>query len=324
VNSGFTAFLPARALRYILPTVLHRNVLIFHQAALGDFIVTWPLAMALSRIMPQSRIIYVTHSQKGKLAERVLRVESADAEGGWHALFSDAPQLPERAAKLLEGAHTVVSFSADSDDPLARGVARVAPHAKLVSLDTKKPGSGHVTQSLMQQLDAWPALAAAMQQMLRSVESRGTGFHLSPQDRIVIHPGAGKEANRWPAEKYLELIRKLRDAGKQVRVLLGEAELDRWPATLIGQFEALSDVHWPVTLLELLDELAGATAFVGNDSGPAHLAGIIGVSTIAIFGGADPTRWQPLGPRVQIIQDHSIAAIEMETVYTHVVRLAGD
>src|SRR6185295_7543783 len=61
------------------PTIPHRmalrrNILIFHQAALGDFIVTWPLAMALSRIMPQSRVIYVTHSQKGKLAERVLHL----------------------------------------------------------------------------------------------------------------------------------------------------------------------------------------------------------------------------------------------------------
>ncbi|HWP39838.1 MAG TPA: hypothetical protein VNL70_02845, partial [Tepidisphaeraceae bacterium] len=63
--------------------MLRRNVLIFHQAALGDFVVTWPIAMALSRIWPQSRIIYVTHGQKGALAERVLRVERADAEAGW-------------------------------------------------------------------------------------------------------------------------------------------------------------------------------------------------------------------------------------------------
>src|SRR4029078_8229445 len=99
--------------------MLRRNVLIFPQAALGDFIVTWPLAMALSRIMPQSRVIYVTHSQKGKLAERVLHVESADAEGGWHTLLTDSPELPERSAKLLDGAQVVLSFTAGQSDSFA-------------------------------------------------------------------------------------------------------------------------------------------------------------------------------------------------------------
>ena len=52
---------------------LRRNVLIFHQAALGDFVVTWPLAVALGRLFPQSRVLYVTHASKGQLAERAAR-----------------------------------------------------------------------------------------------------------------------------------------------------------------------------------------------------------------------------------------------------------
>src|SRR5438477_473470 len=87
-----------------------RNVLIFHLGALGDFVLTWPLAMALGRIYPQSRIIYVTHGQKGKLAEKVLHIESADVEGGWHHLFGTAANLPENQRKMLEGAHSVFSF----------------------------------------------------------------------------------------------------------------------------------------------------------------------------------------------------------------------
>ena len=40
-----------------------RNILLFHAGALGDFVVTWPLALALARLHPQSRVFYVT--QKG-------------------------------------------------------------------------------------------------------------------------------------------------------------------------------------------------------------------------------------------------------------------
>ena len=59
--------------------MLRRNVLIFHQGALGDFVLTWPLAMALSRLFPQSRVMYVAASQKGALAVVTLDAEELSA-----------------------------------------------------------------------------------------------------------------------------------------------------------------------------------------------------------------------------------------------------
>jgi ADP-heptose:LPS heptosyltransferase len=306
--------------------MLRRNVLIFHQAALGDFIVTWPLALAMSRIMPQSRIIYVTHSQKGTLAERVLRVESTDAEAGWHGLLipaPDQPRLPDKPAKLLEGAQVIISFTAGTEDKLADALMRAAPHAKVISLDPKRTSSGHVTHSLLEQLHDSKVLSEALDQMLRSVASRGVGYRLSPSDRIVVHPGAGKEANRWPAENFLELAQQFRQGAKRVRVLLGEVEIERWPRELIGQFEQVAEVVRPITLLDLLDEIAAANVFVGNDSGPAHLAGIIGVPTLALFGSSDPVRWRPLGPKVSVLHRDPISQIKVEDVYTEMQRLLG-
>jgi ADP-heptose:LPS heptosyltransferase len=143
------------------------------------------------------------------------------------------------------------------------------------------------------------------------------GYSLRPQDRFVIHPGAGKEPNRWPSEPFLELINRL---GEHVRVLLGEAEIERWPGALLSQFESACEVHRPATLLELLDEIASAKGFVGNDSGPTHLAGILGVPTVALFGPSDPTRWRPLGPRVKVLHSQPIEAISVESVYTELTR----
>src|SRR5687768_763206 len=99
-----------------------RNVLIFHLGALGDFILTWPLALALARIHPQSRIIYITHGQKGRLAEKVLRVESSDVETGWHHLFGSAADLPVNAKKMLEGSHAIFSFIASEGDQWSSNV----------------------------------------------------------------------------------------------------------------------------------------------------------------------------------------------------------
>src|SRR3954452_24977886 len=118
---------------------LRRNVLIFHQAALGDFIVTWPLAVALGRLFPQSRVLYVTHASKGQLAERVIGVESIDVEGGWHALYVDDPatELPEKCEQVLAGAHTIVSFFSSPNDAWERNVRLAVPDASLIRLTTK-------------------------------------------------------------------------------------------------------------------------------------------------------------------------------------------
>src|SRR3954471_22193614 len=110
---------------------LRRNILLFHQGALGDFILTWPIALALARLHPQSRIFYVTHAQKGKLAEKALRLDSLDIEGGWHHLFgADPADVPEPARKALEGAHSIYTFIASPGDAWSNNVVAIAPEAK--------------------------------------------------------------------------------------------------------------------------------------------------------------------------------------------------
>src|SRR3954447_5041861 len=85
--------------------MLRRHVLIFHQAALGDFVVTWPIAVALGRLFPQSRISYITAASKGQLAGRVIGVEAIDVERDWHLLHAQGTTLPEANVKTLAGAH---------------------------------------------------------------------------------------------------------------------------------------------------------------------------------------------------------------------------
>jgi heptosyltransferase-3 len=284
---------------------LRRNILIFHQGALGDFVVTWPLALGLGRVLAQSRIFYVAAGEKGALAERVLRVESVDVEGGWHQLFSQDPKLPEPALRLLQGAQWIISFIGGAEDLWSQNVKKLAPEANLVSLSTKpdSPFTGHVTQYLLEQLNPWPVLAAAMDQMLKAVAARGIGNPSArPNGPIVLHPGAGSGKKCWPAEGFLELARLLKESGREVEVILGEVELERWPSSQIVQFEKVANTQRPRTLLELLDRISTAGAFVGNDSGPGHLAGILGVPTVSIFGPTDPTAWHPLGPKVRIVQ----------------------
>src|SRR5580700_6035013 len=102
--------------------MLRRNVLIFLSGGLGDFVLTWPLAAALGRLHPQSRIIYVTDSSKGELAAKVLRLDVLDAETGWPALYSDPTKLPEQFGKVLIHCHSIYSFTSSVGDAWEKNV----------------------------------------------------------------------------------------------------------------------------------------------------------------------------------------------------------
>jgi ADP-heptose:LPS heptosyltransferase len=295
--------------------MLRRNVLIFHAGALGDFVLSWPLALALGRLYPQSRVIYVAAGEKGALAERVLRVDWTDIESGWHGLFREEPTLPEPAAKLFAGAHTIVSFIGRDDDQWSRNVRRLAPETNLIPLAPRPPQeyTGHASSHLLEQLRPHPVVHATLAQLLRSVAERGISAARKPE-AIVVHPGSGSPAKNWPRERFIELIERLKADGHSVRVTLGDAELERWGEDEIARFAKLADVRRPATYLDLLDELASARLFITNDSGPGHLAGIIGVPTICLFGPTDPNVWRPLGPRVVTLRAQPIESLPVETV----------
>ena len=294
--------------------VLRRNVLIFHTGALGDFILAWPLAMAAGRLFPQSRIICVTHAQKGVLAEKALRVEWADIEGGWHRLFSDG-ELPPPAGKTLAGAHTIFTFLGQPNDDWSRNVRAINPEVNLHYLRTQPPANfaGHASEYLLESLSSTPAVQKAVEQILRSVADRGLGVRTS-NELTLIHPGSGSREKCWPIPHFTELAKRLTASGHTVRFLIGEVERERFSASDLRQLMSAAPVVEPQNLIELYRELTFARAFIGNDSGPTHLASIMGVPTIALFGPTDPAVWKPLGPRVQVLRESSIEQITADDV----------
>jgi ADP-heptose:LPS heptosyltransferase len=77
-------------------------------------------------------------------------------------------------------------------------------------------------------------------------------------------------------------------------------------------------VQRPTTSVELLNHLSDAATFVGNDSGPGHLAGIVGIRTISLFASSDPSRWRPLGPDVHVLTGVP-DGLSVETVHQAVI-----
>ena len=112
--------------------------------------------------------------------------------------------------------------------------------------------------------------------------ARAFGWELAPPTagparavrRVVIHAGAGQSVRRWPLERFTSLAGHLQSAGYAVAVINRE--------------------HG--SLADLLEQLTQADAFIGNDSGPGHLAAALGIPTFTLFGPQLPETFRPVHP----------------------------
>jgi ADP-heptose:LPS heptosyltransferase len=67
-------------------------------------------------------------------------------------------------------------------------------------------------------------------------------------------------------------------------------------------------------LIELFETLQRASLYLGNDSGPTHLAALLALPTLALFGRDNDVTWRPLGPGVRLIKRLPLEEIEVEEV----------
>lgn len=128
----------------------------------------------------------------------------------------------------------------------------------------------------------------------------------------VIHPGASAPEKRWPVEKFTTIAKWLREKrGLQTLILLGPGEraIQQEVERQLG-----SPVIAPLDVVIAL--IAGAKLFVGNDSGPAHLATASGCPPAVIFGPTDSETWRPWQIRHRVVENpaKNISAITVEEV----------
>ncbi len=100
----------------------------------------------------------------------------------------------------------------------------------------------------------------------------------------------------WPLERYRSLVARLRARGFRVQVACDPDQRAWWLQA--GETEAAT----PHTVTQLMALADRAWAFIGNDSGPGHLAAFCGVPTFTLFGPQLPEWFAPLHPASQWIE----------------------
>jgi ADP-heptose:LPS heptosyltransferase len=126
----------------------------------------------------------------------------------------------------------------------------------------------------------------------------------TPQGRIVIvHTGWGSRLHLWPVEKWIALLKRLRELEDISFVFVGgEGEAQIFDEISRGLSFPIYSVIRRYDLLELVTLMRVSGLFVGVDSGPRHLAHLVDLPSVSLLGPG-PKSFEPLNRNATIIDE---------------------
>lgn len=125
-------------------------------------------------------------------------------------------------------------------------------------------------------------------------------YGLTAQDRVVIvHPGARQPYIRWRKQGFAEVADRLITERKVKLILIGSESERMLVESVTEQMREKPIVAVGLNLVRLISVLKRSRLFIGNSTGPMHLAAGLGVPVVAIFGATHPRdsaqEWGPWG-----------------------------
>ncbi|MGB7762959.1 MAG: glycosyltransferase family 9 protein [Bryobacteraceae bacterium] len=267
------------------------RVAIVRLRSLGDCVLTTPALALLKRARADVRVAVV-------------------AEPRFHAVFEDSPDVDEI---LRPEPGALRRWRADLCLNLHGGTR--SAFMTLVSGARWRAGFGHFRHQF-----AYNVHIPRAQEILGVERTMHTAEHLAsaifylgaPVEEIpraklglagqpaaaarpyaVLHPVATAPGKTWRADGFSEVARHIEESGLEA-VFIGAAGDDLRPFSRYRMVQGA-----PLGQVKTL--LAGAALFVGNDSGPAHMAAAFGIPSVAIFGTSDPAIWGPWRARSEVV-----------------------
>jgi ADP-heptose:LPS heptosyltransferase len=130
----------------------------------------------------------------------------------------------------------------------------------------------------------------------------------------VIHPVAATPEKTWRADGFLAVAERMRALGMEP-VFVGAT------ADELAPFRAFRTIAG-APLANVKSLLAGASFFIGNDSGPAHMAAAFGLPVVVIFGNSNPAIWGPWRTASEVVTAAGgIGQVEIAQVVSALERL---
>lgn len=313
-----------------------RTVLLYRTARLGDFINAVPAMAALRQAFPRARLVLMTVSSTMSGMREVTARYASGEDLPWLGfvvphLVDAACVLPmdrwiaawrcARAAIAAERPDLafLLPFSGESALSTGKKLLFLRAAGLNCALYGWRPRPGrrqwrahpgrvrHQARAALDGIAEFPPVAAcasavnfplaiapeARQWAVQLWRSRAWDDHTV----VALLPGASFSHKAWPLDRFLAVCRGLRTQQDLRFVVIGsqaERGLGEVLAAELG--DDCLNLAGATNLMQLAALLERSRLYLGNDSGPAHLAAALGCACVTIFSGIEPAGlWEPFG-----------------------------
>ena len=316
---------PPAALLPSLP--VGARVLVIRLRSLGDTLLLTPSLRALKQWRPDLRLSVLLYQRFAPVLDGnpdVEEVLALDPEGPTAVLelaraVADLRERQFAACFNLHGGTLSAVLTLASGAPHRLGLARHrfafaytgrAPDPR-VFLGKQRLHTVEVQISLFYwaglpqgeipplQVFSQPEARAAVAKML---DTRAVGREAR---YAVLHPVANFLTKEWPFDRYAALAQWLEEEGLVPVFIAGPGEGAKLDAVEDASPRPLRRLE-SLTIPELVALIEGSSLFVGNDSGPAHIAAALNRPLVVLFGSSDSAAWGPwphTGGKHRIVQN---------------------
>jgi len=273
------------------------RIMLIRSGAVGDTILLLPFLRCMEdRHSPVKFTLAGQPERLGVIASQLDAASVIDLDGSFAWLFTESMKAPAAIRSLLKEQDWVIRFSSSPGDE-ADSRLRAMGDFRFDSIRAL-PGPDYEKHSVFYPFDALGIEAPVEEAMMQGFQWRGS-IRQFDRPTLAFAPGAGSASKRWPVEGWERVLGELKEVRRLM--ILGPAEQERASGEMERLGRLTDEVLRRPALVELALMLSGCRAFVGCDSGITHLAAMVGIPTLALFGPSDPCRWGPVGRKAFIL-----------------------
>jgi len=303
-----------------------KNILIMRTDRIGEVLLSTVSIDVLKKKFPEARTSFVTSEYSKPLIEdrtdieKIHTVNTFNKDKWISKAISLANELRKEKydAVIILNPHKILHLAAF----LAFIPHRIGYSKKWPFLlndkteDNREKGEKHeinYTMDLLKALDVDEEPTSPYIQLnteaIEKVDNLLREKDISLEKPIVgIHPGSSNLAKLWPKDRYIELLRKIAEQTNAAIVLLGGKKEKALSRQIIQESGVNAiDLTGELNLKELAAFIGKTALFIGNDTGPMHMAAALDIPVIGIFGrnmpGVGPKRWGPWGKKHTVFHE---------------------
>jgi ADP-heptose:LPS heptosyltransferase len=280
-----------------------KRILIWHQGALGDFLLSLPCIHAIRKHAEGTDIHLVSRPDISEivLENRLVDAVSSNEKGLYAGLFVDIG-LQRELGEFLKSFDSAFVFMRKPDRTFLKNLGTCIPECLYVRTVPPEGIRTHVSEFQMEQIRDVIVNADCPRPLL--CPPVHPEIPVSGQNIISVHPGSGGGKKCWPLENFLALMSSLASEQIHFFVLLGPAE-GQDIRVKIAEFISRNNISAGIItgrpISYIASRLKASSLYIGNDSGITHLAAAVGTPVVALFGPTDHQLWRPLGGSVKVL-----------------------